>query len=94
MDQLNAMKTENTLEASAYKSSASQYYVRICEETEGRKTPPNCDVHHINGNHNDNRPENLVIVSEEMHVWLHRGTSKVNPWMKEINWRELKREFQ
>ena len=50
MDQSNATKTENTSEASAYKSSAKPQSYRI------------------NG--------------------------KTNPWMKEINWKEFKKELQ
>jgi len=28
-------------------------------------------VHHINGNHNDNRPENRKIMSQSEHAKLH-----------------------
>jgi hypothetical protein len=93
MEVSNATKKENTSDQSASKSSARQSYVKIAEEVEGRKVPKGCDVHHINGNHNDNRPENLLIVTEEMHRWLHTGAKHPNPWMAEVNWRELKKEF-
>ena len=29
-------------------------------------------THHINGNHNDNRPKNLMIISQSEHSKLHR----------------------
>lgn len=93
MEVSNATKKENTLEALAFKSCATQYYVQVCENREGRKTPPKCDVHHINGNHNDNRPENLIIVPDDMHRWLHKGAKKANPWMAEINWFDFKKNF-
>lgn len=93
MEVSNAMKKENILVQSAFKSSAKQSYRTICEIREERKTPRNCDVHHINGNHFDNRPENLIIIPRDMHCWLHNGSSRVNPWMKQINWFDFKKEL-
>jgi hypothetical protein len=54
--------------------------------------PKGFDVHHIDGNHNNNDPRNLLLVTEEMHRWLH--TQTVNPWMSTINWRELASELR
>lgn len=29
-------------------------------------------VHHLNGQHSDNRLENLILISKGIHCWLHR----------------------
>jgi hypothetical protein len=70
----------------AYKGGTAQYgnyiYVRgkskkklmqrvVMEEIVGRPLMPSEEVHHINGNHIDNRPENLFIVSKREHSRLH-----------------------
>lgn len=38
-------------------------------------------VHHYNGNHNDDKPENLVPICANHHIYLHsnRGNSLVSP---------------
>ena len=33
----------------------------------------NFHVHHINGDHNDNRPENLIVVCRDCHINLEHG---------------------
>lgn len=93
MEASNAINKDDTLARSACKSYVKPSYIEICEKAEGRSTPPGCDVHHINGNHEDNRPENLIIVPDSMHEWLHQGAKKANPWMAEINWRDFRKEL-
>ena len=44
---------------------------KIMEGILGRKLRPDEDVHHINGRHNDNRPENLMVMSHSEHLKLH-----------------------
>lgn len=91
MEASNATNKESISGQSAFKSSAKRFYVSVCEEAEKRRTPPGCDVHHINGNQDDNSSENLIIVSDSMHRWLHE--QKTNPWMSCVNWRDLRKEL-
>jgi hypothetical protein len=44
---------------------------RVMEKILGRKLKPNEDVHHINGIHYDNRPENLMVIDHREHMKLH-----------------------
>lgn len=45
---------------------------KIMEEHIGRKLKPNEVVHHINGNKNDNRIENLQLMTLSEHTRLHK----------------------
>lgn len=44
---------------------------RVMEGIIGRKLKPSEDVHHINGIHDDNRPENLIVMTHSEHLKLH-----------------------
>lgn len=35
-----------------------------------------CDVHHKNGNHKDNRAENLCFITKDYHAMIHRNRVK------------------
>ena len=49
---------------------------KVMEQIIGRKLKPNEDVHHINGIHDDNRPENLIIMEHREHLKLHWKIAK------------------
>lgn len=42
----------------------------------GRYDPRNEEVHHINGNKQDNRPENLLVVTAAEHRKIHNAVNK------------------
>jgi hypothetical protein len=50
----------------------SKNYVRIWEKYNGKKLPENMEIHHIDGNHQNNDPNNLVALTIEEHLEIHK----------------------
>jgi hypothetical protein len=50
----------------------SKNYVRIWEEYNGQKLPEGKEIHHIDGNHDNNDPNNLLVVTIEQHLEIHQ----------------------
>jgi mevalonate kinase len=50
----------------------SKKYVRIWEKHHGKKLPSNMEIHHIDGNHNNNDIINLKAVTIEEHLKIHQ----------------------
>ncbi len=55
----------------AHKSGYVLRSVLVAEEKIGRVVLPTEDVHHINGDRTDDRPENLMVLSKSDHTRLH-----------------------
>jgi hypothetical protein len=54
-------------------------YRLVWERYNNRKIPLGHQIHHIDGNHDNNNPENLVCVTVEEHAKLHAEMGK--PWV-------------
>jgi hypothetical protein len=65
----------------AYKTKTAKGYVLehriLAEQRLGRLLEKNENVHHINGIRDDNRPENLVVLTRSEHRALHRTEDKI-----------------
>jgi hypothetical protein len=48
----------------------------VAYEVLGKKLHTKDEVHHLNGNHGDNRPENLIVVKHGKHQKLHANVLK------------------
>lgn len=52
-----------------------QVHTSIASKALGRPLPENSEVHHVDGDKHNNRPENLVICpNRQYHMILHRRT--------------------
>ena len=58
-------------------SKNNQNYRKIWETYNNKKIPDNYEIHHIDGNRNNNNPENLLCVSIHEHLEIHK---KQNDW--------------
>ena len=50
----------------------SKKYVRIWEKHHGKKLPSNMEIHHIDGNNQNNDVNNLMAVTIEEHLEIHK----------------------
>ena len=56
--------------------NGASYYRTIAVMALGRDLTAEEHVHHINGDHDDNRNCNLMIVDPAFHTWLHHQMDK------------------
>lgn len=50
----------------------SKKYVKIWQDYHGKKLPSNMEIHHIDGNRQNNQPENLLAVTIDEHLNIHK----------------------
>ena len=50
-------------------------HVKVVEESIGRRIKPTECVHHINRNRQDNKLENLQLMTKSEHQKLHKGSA-------------------
>ena len=46
--------------------------LKISQSNLGKSCAEQIVVHHINGNHEDNRPENILVTTRSEHINIHR----------------------
>lgn len=67
-------------------------YREIIAARIGRPLEPGEEVHHANGNHHDDRPGNLLLLSKEMHQRVHGAMrQRKREWLESAAWRWIYR---
>lgn len=68
-------------------------HIFVFEKETGVSVPPNCCIHHLNGDKSDNRIENLCLMSRGAHTVLHHaGTKQSTETRKKISEKRRKKQ--
>jgi len=73
------------------------YYRYLIQNKLGRKLLSSEAVHHINGNHFDNKIENLVVMGRGKHSAYHNHRAmlerelETEMWLYELHYKEVKK---
>ncbi|MBT0666436.1 HNH endonuclease [Geobacter pelophilus] len=62
----------------AKKTLHRMLHIVLWERAHGKRVPPRCCIHHLNGITDDNRVENLLCVPKTMHMRLHRDLKRLS----------------
>lgn len=67
-------------------------HILVWEQETGVSIPPNCCIHHLNGNKSDNRIENLCMMQHKAHTVMHHtGAKRSNETKARISEKAKKR---
>lgn len=70
-------------------------HIVVWEKASGMPLPPNCCIHHLNGNKSDNRIENLCVMLHAAHtVFHHTGAKRSAETKKKISEARMNRNAQ
>jgi hypothetical protein len=62
----------NNIDTQEESNVMSKKYVKIWQDYHGKKLPLDMEIHHIDGNHQNNQPENLLAVTIDEHLNIHK----------------------
>ena len=72
---------------SDYKPAYYKYRKDYCESCGGQERyTPLLHVHHLDHNHSNNKPNNLVTLCSQCHGHIHALQRNVNPIRKAVDW--------
>lgn len=74
-----------TLKRKLIEEGIREYKCERCGITEWQGYPVPLELHHINGNHYDNRFENLIILCSNCHALVHNYCQRVTDSLNEKN---------
>lgn len=69
-------------------------HILVWEKETGTRVPKNCCIHHLNGNKQDNRIENLCVMLRSAHSSLHHTNHKCSEETRKLLSERAKERFK